>query len=88
MSRTTGPILAVGAVTVANESVVHGHPVNWRTVVATGVAAGMFALAERVWEAGAVALSYLALATILLVRTDPKTPSPVESFQTYWRKSA
>lgn len=79
MARTTGPILAVGAITAANDSLLHDNPFDWRIPVATGIAAGIFALAERVWEDGAVGLSWLALVAILFGRIKPNQKSPVES---------
>lgn len=85
MSRTTGPVLALGAVTVGNASIVHGRPIDWRVPIATGIAAGMFALGERAWPAGAVGLAYLALGTVLLTRVDPRVPSPSESFLAWWQ---
>ena len=45
MSQTTGPILAVGAVTVANNVIFHDEPMDWRVPVATGLAAIGFLLA-------------------------------------------
>lgn len=80
MARSTGPILAVGAITVVNSTIVHGKPMDWRVPVMTAVAAGAFALAEKGWEQGAVALSYMALVTVLFARIDPSVPSPTESF--------
>jgi hypothetical protein len=84
MARTVGPILAIGAITVANQSIVNDAPIQWRVPVATAIAAGIFALAEKAWEEGAVALAYLALVSVLFVRLDPATPAPVESFVTWW----
>lgn len=86
MARSTGPILAVGGITLANAVIVNGKPIDWRVPIATGLAAGLFSLAEKGWEKGAVALSYLALVTVLFVRLDPKVPAPVESFTTWWNK--
>jgi hypothetical protein len=79
MSKTTGPILAVGAVTIVNRSIFNGQPMDWRVPVATGLAALGFSLAERAWPQGAEILAWTALLTILLTRTDPKVPSPTES---------
>lgn len=84
MARTVGPILAIGAITVANQSIIHDEPIQWRVPVATAIAAAAFALAEKAWEDGAVALAYLALVSVLFVRLDPKTPAPVESFVSWW----
>lgn len=86
MARSTGPILAVGAITLANQSVVNGQPINWRVPVATGIAASMFALAEKGWEEGAVALAWLSLISVLFVRIQPNTPSPTESFVKWWNQ--
>lgn len=86
MARTTGPILAIGAITLGNNSLIHDQPIDIRIPVGTAVAAGLFAIAERGWERGAVALAWMALATVLLTRTDPRIPSPAESVLTWWQK--
>jgi len=88
MARSTGPILAVGAVTIVNQVIVHKQPMDWRVPIATGFAAGAFALMERGWEAGAVGLAWLALFTTLFVRLQPGVPSPVESFVEFWERGA
>lgn len=82
--RTTGPILAIGAITVANQSIVNDQPMDWRIPVATGIAAGMFALAEKAFGELAVGLSWLALVTILFARLRPNVPAPMESFARWW----
>jgi len=79
VSKTTGPVLAMGAITVANNVVFHGQPMDWRVPIATGFAAIGFSLAERVWPQGAELLAWTAFLTVLLSRTNPKVPSPVES---------
>lgn len=84
MARSTGPILAVGAVTLVNTVVIHGQPMDWRIPIATGFAAGALALIERGWETGAVGLAWLALVTVLFARVRPDVPSPVESFAQFW----
>lgn len=88
MAQTTGPILAIGGITLANKSLLKDppDPFDWRIAIATGVSAGMFALLERGWQRGAVALSYLALVTILFVRVDPKTPAPMENLNRWLNK--
>lgn len=86
MAQSTGPILAVGAITFANEVLVAGKDVNWRIPAATGIAAGMFALLEKGWRDGAVTLAYLALVTVLFVRIDPTVPAPVESFNKWFNE--
>lgn len=84
MSRTTGPILAVGAVTIVNGTVFHAQPMDWRVPIATGLAAVGFSLAERVWPEGAVILAWTSIVTVLLTRTNPNVPSPTESALSWW----
>jgi len=44
MSATTGPVLALGGITIANRVVFNDQPMDWRIPIATALAAGMFAL--------------------------------------------
>ena len=87
MSKTTGVILATGAVTVVNATVFHDEPMDWRVPIATGLAAIGFSLAERVWPKGVVVLAWTSFVTVLLTRTQPGVPSPTESALEWWRKS-
>jgi hypothetical protein len=87
MSQTTGPVLATGLITVVNQTVFHDQPMDWRVPVATGLAAIGIGLAERVWPQGARILAWTALVTVLLARTQPSVPSPVESALTWWKES-
>ena len=84
MAKSVGPILAVGAITVMNQHVLQNHDIDWRVPVATAAAAGAFALLEKAWEDGAVALAYLALVTVLFVRPNANTPAPVETALLWW----
>jgi hypothetical protein len=86
VSKTTGPILALGGITVVNQSVFHDKPMDWRVPIATGLAAVGFSLAERAWPQGAEILAWTALLTVLLTRTDPKIPSPTESALSWWNE--
>lgn len=79
MSKTLGPVLAMGALTMVNQSVIHDEPFDWRVPIATGLAGIGFGLVERVWPEGAVLLAWTALITVLLTRTSPEIPSPTES---------
>lgn len=83
MSETTGPILAVGAVTVINQTVFHGRPMDWRIPVATGVAAAGFSLLERAAPQAAKLAAYTALVAVLFTRMNG-VPSPTESFLSWW----
>jgi len=87
VSKTTGPVLAMGAITVVNNTVFHDQPMDWRVPIATGLAAIGFSLAERAWAQGAELLAWTALLTVLLSRTNPKVPSPVESAVAWYNKS-
>lgn len=84
MAVSTGPILAMGAITVVNASVVHDKPVDWRVPIATGLLAGVAALAERGAPRIVPGLAWLALVTSLIVPLMPGVPTPAESLITYW----
>lgn len=84
MSKTTGPILATGLITIVNGTVFNGKPMDWRVPLATGLAAVGFSLGEKVWEEGVDILAWTVLATVLLTRTDPAVPSPTESALRWW----
>jgi type IV secretory pathway TrbD component len=88
MAETTGPILLVGGITLANKSLLNGEPFDWRIAIATGLSAGAFALLERLWQKGAVGLAWLAVVTVLLVRLDPKKPAPVENLNKWFEKGS
>ena len=79
MSQSTGPILAVGGITLANKVLLNSQPMDWRIVIATGLTAGMFSLGDKAWPEMSKGLAYLALISVLFVRLDKNTPAPVES---------
>lgn len=81
MARSTGPMLAVGAITVANQSLLakDQQPIDWRIPIGTAIAAGGLALLERVSEPLAVGLAWVALVTVLFVKLDSKTDAPAEN---------
>lgn len=84
MSRSTGPILAVGGITLVNSTIFHDKPMDWRIPVATAVTAGAFALLEKAFDKAAVGLAWMALIAVLLTRVDPKVPAPVETLNAYF----
>lgn len=86
MAQTTGPVLLMGGITLANQSLFHDKPIEWRIPIATGLAAGFFALGEKVFPKAVPMLAWVALAGVLLSRTDPAIPSPAESFVDWWQK--
>jgi hypothetical protein len=85
VSRSTGPILAIGGITMANQMLFHDKPFDWRVPVATAITAGAFGLLERAWSDAAVGLAWLALVTVLLTRIDPSTPAPVETLNEFFK---
>jgi hypothetical protein len=72
MAKSTGPILAVGGVTLLNGFLINRGNMEivtvWPTVAATGLAAGAFALIERVNQPLTVGVAWVALITALFVR--------------------
>lgn len=90
MSRSTGPVIAAGAITFASNAVLgdvdDDLKYGARVAVGTAVAAGVLAGLERISERGAVALAYLALVTVLFVRP-PNNPAPVERALEWWNKT-
>jgi predicted membrane-bound dolichyl-phosphate-mannose-protein mannosyltransferase len=79
MAASTGPVLAIGAITLANRVVFNDKPMDWKVPIGTAIAAVLFAGAERAVGDAAVKLAYLALVTVVLARVDPSVPSPAES---------
>lgn len=79
MAQTTGPVLAIGTLTLANRVIFNGQAMDWKVPIGTGIAAVLFSGAERVAPRLAVGLAYLALVSVVFVRVDPVVPSPAES---------
>ena len=79
MAASTGPVLAVGAITLANRVVFNDEAMEWKLPIGTAIAAVMFAGAERAAGKTVVYLAYLALVAVVFVPVDPKVPSPAES---------
>jgi hypothetical protein len=86
MAESTGIVLAVGGISLANEAVfapvASGGKItsdfNWRIIPATlGLALALAGL-EHIAPGFAVGLAWLSLATVLLVPFG-KAPSPVEN---------
>lgn len=86
MARSTGPILAVGAVTMVNQSVFNGQDLDWRVPIATAFAALGLALLEKPVPKLAVGVAWISLLTVLLTRVDPKTPAPTETLLKIWNE--
>ena len=78
MAQSTGPILAVGAISFTNEWVFNSQGPNFKILLATAIAAGGLALFEHVSKELAVGIAWIALVTVLLTEQNHK-PSPVEN---------
>ncbi|MYS19158.1 hypothetical protein GA0115240_10589 [Streptomyces sp. DvalAA-14] len=87
MSATTGPVLAMGLITIANQTVFHGKPLDWRVPIATGLLAVAFSGFERVWMDGAKMLAYTGLVAVTLTRVQATVPSPAESAVSWWNST-
>lgn len=83
MARTTGPIVAAGAITWANQTLLNDFDyedmveITTRIGVATGILAGIFYGFEKISGDVAVGFAWVALTTTLLVRYKNK-PTPLE----------
>ena len=86
MSASTGPILAVGAITLGNKVILNGEPMDWRIPIATGISAAIFSLGDKLWPDLSKGLAYVALVSVLFVRLDSRTPAPVESLAKWMRE--
>lgn len=86
MARSTMPIIAVGGITVFNQTILNGREIDWRVPVATAFAAGALALLEKPAPTLAVGVAWIALVTVLLARVEPGTPAPVETLLKAWNQ--
>jgi hypothetical protein len=77
MAKSTGPILAVGAISFGNQWLFN-HDLDFKILLGTGIAALCLAGAEHVSAPIAVGIAYIALVTITLTRVGGK-PSPAEN---------
>jgi len=85
VSETTGPIIALGGITLFNSMILNDRDFDVRVPIATAIAAGAFGLLEQGWPKGARALAWLSLISVLIARVQPGVPSPVESLSSWWQ---
>lgn len=86
MARSTGIVLATGAISLANEALfaplAGGGSIrtdfNWRIVPATLIAAALLGALELASVRLAMGLAYIGLVTVLLARVG-NAPAPVEN---------
>lgn len=88
MAKTTGIILAIGGISIANQVIFNDQEMDWKVPIATGIAAMTFSGIEKINPQIGVGLAYVALVAILFTRIDPKVPSPTESALDWWNKPA
>lgn len=81
MAKSTGPLLAAGAVRVGNDSIINGQPIDWKMPLGIGVVAAVFAGLEHIpgVDVLVAGVAWIALVTMLLTRSHGK-PSPAENF--------
>lgn len=83
MADTTGIVLAIGALTLANEAIFapmagQSVAVNWRVIPATAGLALALAGLEKIAPQFAVGLAWMGLVTALFVRFG-NAPTPLEN---------
>jgi hypothetical protein len=81
MARTTGPILLAGGISFANQWLGNGN-FDLKVIVATGIAAGGFALLEQIppLSGFAVGVAWLAVLSVFLI-TPKGGASPAANLQ-------
>ncbi len=86
MARSTGPLLAVGAITVVNQSVFNKKDIDWRIPIAAGMSAIVFSALEKALPDFIPLVAWIALIGVTLGRVDPNVPAPAESFLNWWEE--
>jgi hypothetical protein len=81
MAKSTGPILAVGLIEFANDWLITNQ-LQFRVLVATGIAAGGLVIIENIpgMEPVATGIAWIALVTLMFTRIGGK-PSPVDTIR-------
>lgn len=82
MAQSTGIVLAMGGIVLANTVLVHNQPLNFKVPLAIGLAAVGFAALERISPDFAVGLAWIALVTALIAPIGAPV-SPLESILKY-----
>jgi hypothetical protein len=90
MAASTGPVIAIGAITLVNTVVLNNGPdapgqsPAVRIAVATTIGALGFAFWEKFMPRTATAVAWVALLTVLLVRLEPGKPAPLETLANWY----
>lgn len=84
MARSTAPILLTGGATLLADYM-QGQGVKWNVALATGIAAGVFALIEKADPPLVAGLAWVAfIGSMVAPRAGGKPP--IEVFLTQWQK--
>ena len=86
MAKSTGIIIAVGAVTIFNDTILNKQELDFRVPIATAFGAIAFSLLEKVNEPITVGVAWVALLTVLLARVNPNKPAPIETLVKQWNQ--
>lgn len=81
MAKSTAPILLVGGIEFANDWLATGQ-LQFKVLVATGIAAGGLALIEQIPGAApvAVGIAWISFVTLMFTRLNGR-PSPIDTIQ-------
>jgi hypothetical protein len=86
MAQSTGPVLLIGAITMGRQVLIDQESPDFRVAVATGIAAGMFALAEKAIGPVAPAIAWVGVISVIFVRINPGRPAPAEAMLKLWNQ--
>lgn len=86
MADSTTPIVLTGATTMASEYL-RGKGVDYRVALATGLAAGAFALLERADRQLAVGIAWIAFVGSMVTPRAGGAPAPAVVFLNAWNNS-
>lgn len=92
MAASTGPAIAMGAITWANQVVISpDKPADMfatsaRIAVGTGIAVGALTLVDKASPQLAKGVAWLALVAVLFTRINGR-PSPTENLLKWWNET-
>lgn len=86
MAETTAPILLAGTITAVSDYM-QGQGWQWRTLLATGLAAGSFGLLEKANAGLAVPLAWLAFIASMIIPRRNGTEGPAAAFLHAWNRT-
>lgn len=86
MAESTTPILLTGGTTMLSDYI-NGKGVDYRVAMATGIAALLFAGAEKADRQAVVGVAWIALVASLIIPHANGTPGPAQTFLAAWTKA-